>query len=162
VKATTPTSDLWPWLVLLGLAFALTLVPTQTLALQALSGATLNKATSLVNATKLLWGTMGSAALVTVFVQQTTSHWDHLLFQLQRSVPAGGAPNLHNPSVAAAYRHLVAQAGTAGLTDVFKLAVYGAAALIVVSLAMPGRREDAQAQEEQAAPATVDRTATVA
>src|SRR5207244_1230782 len=75
---TTATGNLWPWLVLIGLSFALTLVPTQTLALQALSGAALNKATSLVNSTKLLWGSVGSAVLVTIFVQQTTSHWEHL------------------------------------------------------------------------------------
>ncbi len=156
----TASGDLWPWLTLVGLSFALTLMPTQTLALQALSGAVLNKATSLVNSSKLLWGSVGSAVLVTLFVEQSTSHWDQLRGQLMRSLP-GGALNLHDPRAVAVYRHVVAQAGTGGMTDVFKVLVYASVALAVLGLALPGRRAAAEAQKAQAA-ASSEHAATVA
>jgi EmrB/QacA subfamily drug resistance transporter len=158
---TTTTGDLAPWLGLLGLGLALTLVPTQTLALQALSGPALNKATSLVNAGKLLWSSVGSAILVTIFMQQTTTHWDQLRGQLLHSLPAHGVPDLHDPQVVAAYHHLLAQAGTSGLKDVFTLLVYGSLVLAVLALAMPGR-QPAAARDEQPVPATADHQATVA
>src|SRR5258708_6971987 len=77
LRGLTPTmsiGDLWLPLALLGLSTTIIMVPTQTLALQALSGEALNKATSLVNATKLLWASIGSAALVTAYIQYTLSH----------------------------------------------------------------------------------------
>jgi EmrB/QacA subfamily drug resistance transporter len=162
ITPATTAGDLAPWLGLLGLGLAFTLVPTQTLALEALSGAALNKATSLVNAGKLLWSSIGSAVLVTIFVQQTTAHWDQLRGQLLHSVPAGGVPDLHAPQVVAAYHHLLAQAGASALADVFKLLVYVAAVLVVVALAMPGRRAATEATAEQPAPAAAERSATVA
>ena len=100
------------------------------------------------------------AVLVTLFVEQSTSHWDQLRGQLMRSLP-GGALNLHDPRAVAVYRHVVAQAGTGGMTDVFKVLVYASVALAVLGLALPGRRAAAEAQKAQAA-ASSEHAATVA
>jgi len=145
---TTSTGSLWSRLFLLGLGVTLTAVPAQTLALEALSGAALNGATSLLSVAKLLSGSVGSAAMVTVFIQRTTYHGEQLRAELPRRLPAGTAPNLASPHVAAARQQLAAQAGTSGLNDVFALLVYGALALLVVSLLLPGRRSR-HGQEEQ-------------
>jgi EmrB/QacA subfamily drug resistance transporter len=162
---TTASGDLWPWLMLVGLSFALTLVPTQTLALQALSGAALNKATSLVNSTKLLWGSIGSAVLVTLFVERSSAHWDQLLSQFLHRLP-GGALNLHDPQMVVLYKHFAAlagaQAGTDGMTDVFKVLICVSAALALLGLALPGRQAAEEAQQAQAAAASAEHVATVA
>ncbi|GAC1395090.1 MAG: DHA2 family efflux MFS transporter permease subunit [Chloroflexota bacterium] len=147
----TATGDLWPWLFLLGLSMMLIAVPVQTLALAALSGPALNTATSLVNSAKLLVGTLGSAVLVTLFVQQTTSHGDDLRAASLRNLPAAATSHLTGAHEAAARTHLAAQAGTAGLADVFTLLIYGSVVLMVLALALPGRRGDPAATEEGAA-----------
>ena len=58
ITPSTSIADLSLPLALIGLSMTLVIVPTQTLALEALSGEALNKGTSLVNAGKLLWASM--------------------------------------------------------------------------------------------------------
>lgn len=149
----TATGDLWPWLVLIGLSITLIAVPAQTLALEALSGPALNKATSLVNSTKLLFGSVGSAVLVTLFVQQTTAHASQLQAQLLRRPPAGVVPNPHSPQVLAAQAHLTAQAGTSAMNDVFTILIYGSFLMMLIGLALPGRASGDTARDERTVPA---------
>lgn len=128
-------------LALVGLGTTLVLLPTQTLALQALSGEALNKATSLVNAMKLLWASIGSAALVTAYIQFTLDH----ATRLEEALPAALRAHPTSPQALAARAGLAAQAATSGMVDVFTLLLWGALALIVVALFLPGRRADAAA-----------------
>jgi DHA2 family multidrug resistance protein len=143
---TTATGDLWPWLALLGLSITLTAVPAQTLALEAPEGPALNTATSLVNATKLLFGSVGSAILVTMFIQRTTAHGAQLQAALLHHLPAATLPAQHSPQFLALRAHLAAQAATSGMTDVFGLLVWASLLLVLLGLALPGRlprvRED--------------------
>src|ERR1019366_4893231 len=78
---TTATGSLWPSFVLLGFSMAFIMVPTQTLALQGLSGEPLNMATSLLTAGKFIFGAIGPAILVTYFDQQAVSHAHQLSTQ---------------------------------------------------------------------------------
>ncbi len=128
---TVQTSDLWLWLFLLGLGITLTAMPVKTLALEALSGEALNKASSLVNSTQLIFSSIGSAILVTVLVQQTTTHARELLVAL----PIGA---ISDPLT---LRGIAAQAGTNALNEVFGLLMYGALGLVVIALALPGRKK---------------------
>ena len=70
----TGSGTLWPGLLALGFGTAFLMIPTQTLALQGLTGEPLNKATSLLMAGKLIFGAVGPAILVTVFDQQAVAH----------------------------------------------------------------------------------------
>ncbi len=149
LTATTSTGSLSPRLFLLGLSVTLTMVPAQTLALEALSGATLTSATSLVNVAKLLFGSVGSAAMVTIFIQRTTYHGDQLKAQLAGRLPTGTVSHPTASQLAAARQQLAAQAGTSGLNDVFAILVYGALVLLVVALLLPGRRSPQRLEEHR-------------
>lgn len=137
---TTAIGDLWSPLALVGLSTTLILVPSQTLALQVLSGGALNTATSLVNASKLLWASIGSAVLVTVFIQRTLDH----TARLRAALPA--AVHTHPAGAQAA------QAATSGMVDVFTLLLWGTLLLVLVGLFLPGRRAAADARAGEAIP----------
>ena len=135
LKSMTPGMSIaqlsWP-LALVGLSTTLIMLPTQTLALQALTGAALNKATSLVNAAKLLWGSIGSAVMVTLYIQHTTDHATRLAAALPRAL-------LAQPGTLA---RLSAQAATSGMVDVFTYLLWGAPVVLVLALFLPGGRVD--------------------
>lgn len=140
---TTSIADLSLPLALLGLSIMLVSLPAQTLALEALQGEALNRATSLVSATKLLWGSIGSAALVTAYIQFTASHAAHLAASLPAAVRAHPA----GAQALAARAHLAARAATSGMMDVCTLLLWGTLALVVVALFLPGRRAHAAAAQ---------------
>jgi EmrB/QacA subfamily drug resistance transporter len=151
----TPTSggpEMWPWLALIGLGLALTGLPLQTLALQRLTGPALPKATSLYTSSRLIMASVGAAALTTLFVQQTTYHAQALAATALSGLPAGATPNLSDPAVQRAAQLLVAQAGTMGLNDVFVYLAAGSLLVLLLALALPGRRrvaaESGEAGEE--------------
>ena len=142
LRALTPTTgaaDIWPWLLIIGLGLGLGAIPVQTLALQALDGPALTKGSSLFTATRFVFASVGAAVLTTVFVQQTTAHALALQAAALRALPAGVTPDPTNPLVQAARQQLVAQAGTAGLSDVFTYIVAGSVVLLVMAFALPGR-----------------------
>ncbi|MBN9387737.1 MAG: multidrug efflux MFS transporter [Chloroflexi bacterium] len=132
LSPTTSGGDIWFWLFLLGLGVTTTLVPAQTLAVGSLEGENLNKATSLINSLKLLVASVGASVLVTVLIQQTTSH--------AQTLSAGLAASGQVPT-AAERQLLVAQAGSAGMNDLFTILTYMALGLMVVCLALPGRKK---------------------
>src|SRR5262249_22117967 len=139
----TPTSggpEMWPWLALIGLGLALTGLPLQTLALQRLTGTVLPKATSLYTSSRLITASVGPAALTTLFVQQTTSHAQALAATALSGLPAGATPDLSTPAVQKAAQLLAAQAGTMGLNDVFTYLAAGSLLVLLMTLALPGRR----------------------
>ncbi|MFL5734656.1 MAG: MDR family MFS transporter [Chloroflexia bacterium] len=146
----TPTTDgagLLPALVVRGLGFGFTLIPVQTMALESITGPALAKASSLYNVTRQIFSSIGVAMVITLFVQQTNHHATQLIEQARRSVPAGTQFDLNNPLVQKIIAVAKAQAGTAGMQDVFTMVMIGTTILFLVSLALPGR----EAQERRRA-----------
>lgn len=146
LSPTTGISEISLPLGLVGLSVMLIMLPTQTLALEALSGEALNKATSLVNATKLLWGSIGSAVLVTLYIQYTTTHAERLAASLPATVRAHPA----SARALAARAHIAAQSATSGMVDVFTLLLWGTLALVAVALFLPGRHDTGVRAHESA------------
>ncbi len=73
----TNETDVWslvPAMILRGFGFGSTGFPLQTLALAAITGRALPKASSLYNVTSQIFSSIGIAVLSTLFVQQTTVH----------------------------------------------------------------------------------------
>jgi EmrB/QacA subfamily drug resistance transporter len=156
----TPTTDGWsmaPWNVLLGLGLGLTMMPVQTLAMQTLRGPALAKATSLFNVTRQISSSIATAIIITLLVQQTNSHFSQLQAEAMRNVPAGVTPDPNNPQFAQAIQQMAAQAGTSANNDVFLILAIGTVLLLLIALALPSRRKQAEMSaaieegEEQAA-----------
>ena len=144
----TPTTDgfgLWPALIVRGFGFGFTNIPVQTLALQQITGPALPRASSLFTVTRQIFSSIGVAMVTTLFVQQTTQHADTLRASLQGALPAGTAIDPNNPAFQAARDHLFAQAGTAGMNDVFTYVTAGTVLIVLLALALPNRAQQAQA-----------------
>lgn len=125
--------SLLPWLVLRGLGFGFSFVPAQTFAMQQITGQALPKASSLINMLRQIAGSLGTAFVISMFVQRTDFHTNAL------GVASGGA---NAPA-------LFAEAGTMAVTDVFWVVTIGALVVLLVALLMPTRR----GQESLASPA---------
>lgn len=128
----TDTDGLWlmPWLILRGFGFGLTAIPVQTLALQAIVGPALPKASSLFNVMRQIASSIGIAALTTMFVQQTNSH-----FNEARAASGAGANR----------EQIFAQAGTMGMNDVFIFVTIGCIVLLLLAFALPGANRKSEA-----------------
>ncbi len=138
----TPTTDgvaLMPWLILRGLGFGLTAIPVQTLALQAVSGPDLPKASSLFNVCRQIFSSIGIAGLATLFVQQTSLHVGELRDAAQRGLPAGATLNPNSPQAQAALATLRSNAGTSAMNDVFLFVTVGTVFVLLLALALPNR-----------------------
>ena len=138
---TTATGSLWPSFVLLGFSMAFIMVPTQTLALQGLTGEPLNKATSLLTAGKFIFGAIGPAILVTYFDQQAVSHAHLPATQASAGLLARALPGVSAqlPVAQKMVLYLGAQAGAGALTDVFMVLTVLSLATIAAALFLPGR-----------------------
>jgi hypothetical protein len=90
VPAVVGADDLRWGLLLLGLSEALISVPVQTLALEALKGEALAKASSLFGSTKLIFSSIGVAIITTIFVERTQSQATDLAHQVQALLPGSG------------------------------------------------------------------------
>jgi hypothetical protein len=144
----TPTTDglgLWPALIVRGFGFGFTNIPVQTLALQQITGPALPRASSLFTVTRQIFSSIGVAIVTTLFVQQTTQHADALRASLQGALPAGTVVDPNNPAFQAARDHLFAQAGTAGMNDVFTYVTAGTVLIVLLALALPNRAQQAAA-----------------
>ncbi len=147
----TPTVSglsLVPWNVLLGFGLGLTIIPSQTLALQTLSGTALAKGSSLYAVTRQITSSIGTAIITSLLVQQTISH----MAALQSQLPVGTPPDPRSPQVT----QMMAQAGTSANNDVFTILAIATGVLFFVALLLPGRKKlaeinAAQTQENQEA-----------
>lgn len=143
VPAVAGADDLRWGLLLVGLSFAMVNVPVQTLALEALKGEALAKASSLFLSTKLIFSSIGVAIITTIFVDRTRSQATDLAHQVQALLPGSGL-NLRDPQVLAALKAMEAQipvqAGTWAIQSIFWLIFFGSVALIVLALLLPGRK----------------------
>ena len=132
----SPTTDgfaMMPWLAVRGLGFGFANIPVQTLALQQITGAALPRASSLFTVTRQIFSSIGVAVITTLFVQQTTQH----ATALAAGLPTGVTPDLTNPAFIAARDQLLAQAGTAGVNDVFVLVTLGTLAVVALAFILP-------------------------
>jgi EmrB/QacA subfamily drug resistance transporter len=163
IPATAGAADVrWP-LLLLGIGFAMIALSVQTLALEALKGEALAKASSLVLSTKFIFSSVGVAILTTVLLDNTRSQATGLLAQLRAAAGQGaGALNPSNPALAPILRaietQIGAQAGTAAIQTIFWLIFFGSFILLAMSLLLPGRNRPMAASEttaEETVPATV-------
>ena len=159
VPATAGADDLRWGLLLVGLSFAMINVPVQTLALEALKGEALAKASSLFLSTKLIFSSVGVAIITTIFVDRTQNQAADLAHQLQALLPGSGL-NLRDPQVLAALKAMEAQipvqAGTWAIQSIFWLIFFGSIALIILALLLPGRkRQVAAAAQPEAEPLPV-------
>jgi DHA2 family multidrug resistance protein len=163
VPATAGPDDLRWGLFLVGLSFVMINVPTQTLALEALKGDALAKASSLFLTTKFIFSSIGVAIITTIFVDHTQSQATSLVGQIQALLPGSGL-NPTNPSVLAALRTMEAQqipiqAATSAIQSIFWLICFGSIGLVVLALLLPGRHRQsaaaAAAEPTQTEPAEV-------
>jgi MFS family permease len=157
LSSLTPTTDGWaiaPWQVLLGLGLGLTFMPVQTLALQTLRGPALAKASSLFNVTRQIASSIATAIIITLLVQQTTAHINDLQAQAVKNLPAGATFDPNSPQAQQALQQMAAQAGTSANNDLFIILAISTVLVVLVALALPGRRKQqqmsAELSEEQA------------
>ncbi len=156
VPAVAGPGDVAWLLFLIGLSLTFIIIPAQTLALEALTGEALTKASSLLLSTKLIFSSVGVAIITTIFVNGARSRATDLANQLRALVGgAGGSPN--SPQALAALRaletQLGVQAGVWAIQSIFWLIFFGSLGVIVLALLLPGRRRHlaaTQANVEQA------------
>ncbi len=128
LEVTTTGADLQVWLMLRGLGLGLVGQSLQTLAVSAVSNQQMAKATSLISATKTVFGAIGVAIFTTYLTQQTKTHAQAIAAGLQAQPASGAAAAcLHQAGQhAQALQACVAQhAVTMGLNDTFLLSLIG-------------------------------------
>jgi hypothetical protein len=160
IPATAGADDVrWP-LLILGTGVAMISISVQTLALEALKGEALAKASSLVMSTKFIFSSVGVAILATVLVSRTRAQATDLLHQLQALAgPTVGALDPNNPLVRAIEAQIGTQAGTAAVQNIFWMIFFGSFILLAMSLLLPGRNRPMASVEatdaEEPVPAAV-------
>ena len=136
-------------LFILGLSLTFAIIPVQTLALEALSGEALAKASSLYLSTKLIFSSVGVAILTTLLVSFSRSHATDLVNGLRALTGSAGA-NPGDPQAAAALKALLAQvsvqAGTGAIQDIFWIIFYCSLGMVLLAMILPGRRRAATAK----------------
>ncbi len=143
----TPETDgvaLMPWLILRGLALGLIAIPVQTLAMQKITGLALTKANSLFSVIRQVAQSVGNAVVISLFAQQTLQHATTLREQALKALPAGVTPDPNSPQFAAIRDKLGAQAGTAGVNDVFGILIAGVILIMLLALALPNRKKQTE------------------
>lgn len=115
-----------PILLVRGLGFGWSNLPLQTVALSAITGRALPKASSLYNATAQIFSSIGVAVLSTLFIQQTTGRSADLL---NAARAAGGRPP----------EDLAARAGAGAVSDVFLILTIATALATLIGLLLPAR-----------------------
>lgn len=125
--------EVLPALIIRGLGFGLTFVPAQTLALQSFRGASLAKASSLLNVTRQIFGSIGVSVIATLF----TGRMAYYVTQSMAGIPPEAGKHFDAMSQTA----LVAQNGSYAMNDVFKWLFYATCVLIPVALILPGRQK---------------------
>ncbi len=134
---TTGTNwyDLTPWLFLRGIGFTLTFVPIQTLSVFTLNGEALAKATSMFSVGRQIFSSAGTAAVITVFTQQTASNYTPIA-GTQEQVRAG-----------------FAQAQTTAVNDVFGLITIGTVLILLMAVVLlPSKKNAPKMSAETTAP----------
>ena len=141
----TSSSDgraLMPALITRGLGFGFTFVPVQTVAHETNTGPALAKASSLFNVTRQIFGSVGVAGTITLFVQQSVTNSAQLLEEFRSALQLGATPDLDNPAVQAAMTRVRSEAGTEAIRDVFFYVLVGTVVMAFIGLLLPNRRAE--------------------
>ncbi len=143
--------DLAPALLVRGLGFGWSNLILQTVALAAITGRALPKASSLYNATAQVFSSIGVALLSTLFVQQLSSHITTAMKEAQ-------AKGMHPPV------DFIAQAGASSAVDVFMVVSIATGLTILLGLLLPSKslKQQQQALQGQEAPGGQTRRALAA
>ena len=146
-----PESLRWE-LFIIGVGFTFVAISVQTLALEALNGEALAKASSLVISTKFIFSSIGVAILTTILVDRTSARATDLIGQL-RALGQGAGINPSDPGVLAALRAVEAQlgvqAGTWAIQSIFWLIFFGSFGLMALAFVLPGRRHKIAAAQPE-------------
>lgn len=152
IPSTAGPNDLRWLLLLVGMGVGIIAIAVQTLALEALTGEALAKASSLVIASKLIFSSVGVAIITSIFAAQTRSRATDLVGQMQALGQQSGG-HVSGPTSQAVLAQIAAQAGTWAIHNIFWLIFYGSFGLAVLALALPGRRRQIVVTQPEAAPA---------
>jgi EmrB/QacA subfamily drug resistance transporter len=141
VQTDSDASFFMPALFLRGIGFGWVGLPLQTIALAAITGPALPKASSLYNATAQIFTSIGVAMVTTLLVQRTDVHARELA---ETARAAGGALPTD----------LFLRAGTAAMSDVFWMLaagtfIVGLAALLLPRLSLKQQQILAARREQQ-------------
>ncbi|MDP9371720.1 MAG: multidrug efflux MFS transporter [Chloroflexota bacterium] len=124
VDTTSGWAFFTPILLLRGLGFGWSNLPLQTVALSAITGPALPKASSLYNATAQIFSSIGVAVLSTLFIQGTT---DRIADQVSVARAAGTPPAAD----------LVQQAGAGATGSVFLVVTIATALAALIGFLLP-------------------------
>ncbi len=148
VASVASPEDLRWGIFMVGLSISIMVIPVQTLALEAVSGEALAKASSLFLSTKFIFSSIGAAIITTLMVEYAHTRATDMVNQIKAQASGAGA-NPSGPQAAAALHTLLAQigvqAGTYAVQNVFWLVVYASGALAIIALFLPGRRRASSA-----------------
>lgn len=143
VSAVASPADMWWGIFMVGLSISFMVISVQTLALEALSGEALAKASSLFLSTKFIFSSIGAAIITTLMVDYAHSRATDMVHQVKAQASSVGA-NPGDPQAAAALHALLTQigvqAGTYAVQSIFWLVVYASIGLAIIALFLPGRR----------------------
>jgi DHA2 family multidrug resistance protein len=131
-------------LFMVGLSFTLISIPAQTLALEALTGEALTKASSLALSTKFIFSSVGVAVMTTLLIDRTRSRAVELVQQLQV------------PALRTLEGQVAAQAGAWAIQSIFWLVCAGSVGLLVFALLLPGRRRQLEPRPIATLPAAAE------
>jgi predicted MFS family arabinose efflux permease len=134
-------------LFLVGLSFTVMLTSVQTLALEALKGEALAKASSLFLSTRQIFYAVGVAIVTTLFVERTQTRAVELIkgAGIDLSTPGGVAARLTIES------QITTQAGTWAVQSIFWLIFFGSLGLIALALLLPGRKRRSSTEQAEKA-----------
>lgn len=137
LDVTTTGADVQLWLMLRGLGMGMALQPLQTLAVSVVSNQQMAKASSLINATKTVFGAVGIAVFTTYLTQQSASHAKDIAAGLLSRPPSGVAATC---LAQVGHQRMALQgcigqhAVTMGLNDTFLFALIGCVICTVLAL----------------------------
>lgn len=134
LQVSTAGTDLTIWLALRGFGLGLTNAPLQTLALSVVSNQAMARASSLVNVTRMVFSSIGVAALTTLLTQRSKFHGEDF------TQTTAGQDIIANCTAAAgadtqALQECIAQhATTLGLNDTFWFVLISSIVCLVFAL----------------------------
>ena len=137
LEVTTTGADLQVWLILRGLGLGMVGQSLQTLAVSVVSNQQMAKATSLISATKTVFGAVGVAAFTAYLTQQGTTHAKDIAAGLLTRPPSGIAATCLaqvGPHAQALQACVAQHALTMGLNDTFLLSLIGCVICTVLAL----------------------------
>jgi EmrB/QacA subfamily drug resistance transporter len=121
-----------------GIGFGFTFIPLQTLALQMFMGASLAKASSLLNVGRQIFASVGVSVIITLFTQLVTSNVKAAML-LRPEAVEGLRPSL--PEMEKRMSAVVADAGTSAVNEVMMILFFATMAMILLVPLLPSKKK---------------------